>query len=92
MTLNAYAIRDDQVDGFAQPFFSPTHGSALRAFADHVNEKGTAANKHPRDFSLYHIGTYDDTTGTLEAIKPARIGTAQEYYQTDDVIPLRKDA
>lgn len=82
--INIYAIRDDQVDAYAQPFFSPTNGSALRAFADHVNEAGTAANKHPRDFSLYHLGTYDEHTGQITGTKPTRIGTANEYVQAKE--------
>lgn len=79
--MNIYSIKDDQVDAYAQPFFMPTHGAALRAFADHVNEKDTPANKHPRDFSLWHIGTWDEASGTITSAKPSKIGTALEYHQ-----------
>ena len=83
MKLNAYSIHDAQVSAFAQPFFSPTHGSALRAFSDHVNDGNSAPNKHPGDFSIYHLGTYEDSTGDLVAIKPTRIGTALEYLKKE---------
>lgn len=83
MTLNIYAIRDNQVDAFSQPFYSTTHGSALRAFADHVNEPGTPANKHPEDYQLYHLGEFDDATGELKPHKPAAIGTAREYHKKE---------
>lgn len=82
MKLNVFTIRDNQVNAFSQPFFSPTNGSALRAFADHVNEAGTPANKHPQDFALYHLGTYDDTTGRFENNEvPQLLGQATEYKE-----------
>lgn len=77
--LKIYAVKDNAVDAFSQPFYSPTNGSALRAFADHVNEKGTPANKHARDFSLYCIGTFDEHTGSITGTTPERLGTAEEY-------------
>lgn len=83
MKLNAYSVRDHQVDAFASPFFSPTHGSALRAFADHVNEAGSPANKHPGDYSLWHLGTFNDQDGTFEPVKPNRVGTAVEYLKKE---------
>lgn len=83
MIVNIYSVKDNQVDSFAQPFTNPTHGAALRAFADHVNEPGTAANRHPADFSLYHLGTFNDTDGHIEAVKPTRIGTAAEYLKKE---------
>lgn len=82
MIINIYAIKDNQVDAFSQPFYSQTHGSALRAFSDHVNEPGTAANKHAADFALYHLGEFDDQTGLLKSTTPNRIGTALEYKET----------
>lgn len=82
--MNIYSIRDNQVDAFAHPFFSPTHGAALRAFADHVNEKGTPANKHPADYSLYYLGTFEEADGTITGKKPERIGTATEYVTKEN--------
>lgn len=83
MITNIYAIRDNQVEAFSQPFYSPTHGSALRAFSDHVNEKGTPANKHPSDYDLFHLGEFDDQVGTIKPIAPARIGRATEYLNKE---------
>lgn len=84
MKLNVYTIRDAKVGAYAQPYFSPTHGSAIRAFADHVNETGTAANKHPEDFSLYVISTYDDQAGTIDGHPPQHLGEAAEYLNNKE--------
>lgn len=83
MKINIYAINDAQVSAFSQPFFSQTNGAALRAFSDHVNEKGTQPNKHPQDYSLWHLGTFNDDDGTIEPVKPSRIGTAVEYHNKE---------
>lgn len=83
MKLNIYALFDSQIAAFAQPYFSPTNGSALRAFADHVNDKTSPVNKHPGDYSVYQLGSYDDQTGEIQPLKPARIGTALEYLNKE---------
>lgn len=83
MKLNIYALFDSQIAAFAQPYFSPTNGSALRAFSDHVNDKNSPVNKHPGDYSVYQLGSYDDQTGEIQPVKPARIGTAVEYLNKE---------
>lgn len=81
MIIGVFSIKDDQVQAFNQPFYSPTTGSALRAFADHVNEPGTPANKHPQDFTLYRLADYDDSTGMFYNNTPTRVGSATEYKE-----------
>lgn len=65
MILKVFAVRDTKACAFLQPFFSNSVGSALRAFGDAVNEKGSPFNKHPEDYLIYHIGSYDDSLGAL---------------------------
>lgn len=79
MKLNIYAIRDLKIDAFSQPYYSHTHGSALRAFTDHVNDPQSMPNKHPEDYELWHLGDFDDQSGQLNQDKPTRIGSANEY-------------
>lgn len=81
MKLNIYAIRDVKISAFSQPFYSQTHGSALRAFSDHVNDNGSAANKHPEDYELYHLGDFDDQVGIINGQTPVHIGNALEYKE-----------
>lgn len=79
MIINIYAIKDAKIGAFSQPYYSHTHGSALRAFSDHVNDANSQPYKHPEDYTLWHLGTFDDNTGQLEAANPNQIGTALEY-------------
>lgn len=56
------AIRDIKADIFGQPFFQASIGMAQRSFTDSVNsqEPNNLLAKHPEDFELFHLGTYDD--------------------------------
>lgn len=83
MTLNIYTIRDSKVLAYATPFFMPTNGAALRAFSDHVNDPSTPVNKHPEDYELWHLGSFDDQDGTVTAAKPTRLGVATEYAKKE---------
>lgn len=44
-------------------------GQAIREFQDAINDPNNGAlNKHPEDFELHKLGTWDDTTGLLERL------------------------
>lgn len=73
MILKVFAVRDMKVEAFLQPFFSPSVGGALRAFGDAANDKQCPFNKHPNDFVLFEIGTYDDSDGMLVPMTPVKM-------------------
>jgi len=63
------SIRDMVADLFQPPFYQPNKGAGLRAFADAVNHAGdNMLYKHPDDYALYYLGTYDDNDATFELI------------------------
>lgn len=63
MILNAYTIYDTKGLIFAPPFFSVNHGTARRMLRDLANDPNTQIGRHPSDFVLYNLGTYDDQKG-----------------------------
>lgn len=73
MLLTVFAARDLKGEAFLQPFYSINAGSAMRAFGDAVNDAQTNFNKHPEDYVLFEIGTYDDCTGLLKGISPVKL-------------------
>lgn len=70
MKLQAYSIRDIKSGIFNPPTCHTTHGEAERWFRTIVNRKGEAntVSLYPEDFSLFHIGEYDDNTGLLTSL------------------------
>jgi len=74
------AVRDRASDTFGRPFFVRTLGEANRSFIDEVN-RASADNQlyaHPEDFDLYEIGSFDDDSGDLVAIKPRMVAVGKD--------------
>jgi hypothetical protein len=72
------AVFDKAVQAYAKPMFVPALGAALRAFEDEVIRPDSEMGKHPEDYAMFHIGTYDDSSAELEKIEPLCIRRAHE--------------
>lgn len=67
MKLLAFSIVDAALSAYRTPFFCPTKGQASRYFGDLVTDGQTEIAKHPTDYSLWEVGSFDDATGRLES-------------------------
>lgn len=74
------AVRDAKSELFGRPFFTQGIGTAMRSFEDEVNRNSddNTMHHHPDDFSLWHLGYYEDTDGTFEVNPPKMLSTARE--------------
>lgn len=75
------AVRDRAADVFMRPFNSPSLGTAIRSFADFVNDgkQDSEVYRHPEDFDLYHLADFDDETGVYEClVKPKQIAIGKD--------------
>lgn len=66
MKLNVYTLFDTKTLIFNTPFFTHTHGAASRMCADLAADINTSVGRHPADYVLYCIGTYDDVLGAMQ--------------------------
>lgn len=66
MILEMFAIHDRMAGFYAPPFFMPAVGLARRAMLELASDPSTNIGRHPGDFSLYHLGTFNDQTGVVE--------------------------
>lgn len=79
MVIKLFAVFDAKAAFFGQPFSDQQEGSAIRSFADAVNDSSNPANmwnKHPEDFSLFQIGEFDNNSGELIPVIPKSLVTA----------------
>lgn len=77
--LIIFSIRDSKMETFNRPFCMPAVGAAIRAFQDEVNTTGSEMNKHPEDYALYDLGTFDEERGMLYANStPDKISEAKD--------------
>lgn len=57
------SILDMVAQQYGRPFFAVSEGSAVRGFSDEVNNRESMLYKHPRDYQLFLLGTFDDEDG-----------------------------
>lgn len=67
MLLQVYTIFDSAAKCYQRPFYCQADGEALRAFVDLAEDKEHPVGKHPEDYSLWRIGSYNDNSGLLIA-------------------------
>lgn len=67
MKLKSFAIWDEKAKSFVAPFFLPEVGMAVRTFKDCINDKNHAFGKHPEDYTLFRVGTFDTDDGSFES-------------------------
>lgn len=72
MVLNAYSIYDRKALQYHPPFFASTDGAAVRSFSDLANDGNTTIGRHPADYVLFFVGTYNDGNAELVAESPLR--------------------
>jgi hypothetical protein len=60
------SVHDKATGLFSRPVYVASPAQAIRSFSDEVNRKGddNPLNRHPADYGLYQLGTFDDEAGT----------------------------
>lgn len=64
--LLAFTVYDSKAEAFLRPYFAETKGLAMRAFRDAVNDPSHEMHKHAEDYTLFHIGFFNQQDGSLE--------------------------
>ena len=86
MLLKVYSIYDSKAEAYNQPFYMQSTGAAIRAFEDNARDPSTSIHKHPEDYSLFELGTFDDATASFDTyLTPKSLGVAIEFMNENDV-------
>lgn len=72
MKFFAVCVRDSAADAYHAPLCFPALGMAERWFRDECRSTGELA-KHPEDYELFLVGTFDSDTGDLISDGPRRL-------------------
>lgn len=76
MKTKMFSVFDSKAACYGTPFFMPMESMAIRAFSDLVNDGTTLVSKHPEDFSLFLVGSFEDSLATFDSVKPTNLVTA----------------
>lgn len=80
MKLEVFSVFDSSVGAYLQPMFFRSKGEAIRAFGSAVASTEHHFNKHAPDFTLFHVGTWDDERCIFSSLPtPVSIGIAVEF-------------
>lgn len=83
MQLKMFSVFDKAVNAFLQPFFAPSIGAAIRMFTDAVGDKNSSFCSHPHDYTLFHLGDWDDGNGLTTPVDPHRLLGATEVIKKE---------
>jgi hypothetical protein len=77
MTINLFTVYDAAAARYLEPFHAPTIEYAIRQFRSSVEQEGHMFAKYPEDYTLFHIGEYNQETGLLTPnAAPVSLGVA----------------
>lgn len=77
MRYEVFAIRDSAIEEYSRPFFARTVPEGLRFFSDMLSDPQSDFARHPQDYCLFHIGSYEGNTGELIPLPaPHSLGVA----------------
>lgn len=89
MISKIFTVYDCKAEAYLPPFMYQNKGEAIRAFADTVNNEKSMMNKHPEDYTLFELGTWDDNSAKYDILfTPVSLGKAIEYLKKSDIISM----
>ena len=65
MKLIIFSVYDQKAEAYLPPFFIPNAAMAQRTFSEAVNSPSHQFGKHPADYTLIELGTFDDGKATI---------------------------
>lgn len=78
-----FSVYDSKAECFKNPFPMRTKNEAIRAFSDVSNDQQTEIGKHPEDFTLFYLGSYDELTGKFcNESTPEPLGLAINFKKS----------
>jgi len=89
MKLHIFTVYDSKAQAYLPPFFLPNTAIATRTFTNAANDKGHAFGANPADYTLFHVGHFDDDTAKIVSkATPHPIGLAQDFVLPSDQLEM----
>lgn len=86
MVLQVFSVYDSKLKAFMLPFFQQNIALAIRAFKTGANDPESQLCGHPEDFSLHHLGDFDDELGVFRLLDvKVNLGLAAQFKVKSNV-------
>jgi len=81
--MRLYTVYDNKAEQYGNPVASRTDAEARRQFGVVARDPSTEIGKHPEDFVLFRIGSYDNETGIITPETGPCIAKAIEFQNQE---------
>lgn len=78
MLLHFVTVFDKATMAYMRPWAALSTGQAIRVFEDEVQNPGSEIGRHPEDYALFKVGTFNDATGEMLGCEPLCLRRAHE--------------
>ena len=90
MLYQMFVQYDSKADAYSLPFWALTVPAGVRAFSDMALNPETLVNRHPADFTLFHVGEFNDVSGQVKMFDvKTNLGLASEFITAAERFALR---
>jgi len=80
MKHGIFSVRDSATKTYNVTFTAPTNAAAMRQFGDLAKDENTNVYKHPTDFVLYRVASWDDDSGEMTPETLQKLAHAEDYH------------
>lgn len=81
MKLEVYSVFDAAVGAYLPPLFMRARSEAVRSFQDACRDNSHQFARNAKDYSLVHLGFWDDNSGQFESIQPDRVCLGTDFIE-----------
>lgn len=67
MKLQMFSLYDTKAEMYSKPFHAVNPAVAERIATSMASDPNSDVSRHPTDYKLYFMGTFDDETGITES-------------------------
>jgi hypothetical protein len=84
MIHKIFTVYDQKAAAYLPPFYMHRTEMALRVFSDCINSNDHQFGKHPADYSIFELGTFDDEKAITQTYTgPKLLGNGLEYLKQE---------
>lgn len=81
MVSGVFAVFDQKAHVYHAPFLSHNPATAMRLLSDVVADRSHSFGKHPMDYVLCQLGTFDDQSGVFVTELPKHLCLLSDLTQ-----------
>lgn len=78
MIISLFSVYDKKTGQYQSPFTARHPSEVFREWSVIIKDPNTRYGKHPHDYAVFKVGTYDDELAKFETISPPEQVTSDE--------------